>query len=125
MLITHFRQLQRHRIFLFMYLQMWGFSNVVLPLLVRLGAWLLAVVILLPHSTNRADLPLQVIILELYLLKVLAGLVAILLVSRQDSILDLKVFDSLCYSAKLLPHSFISDRALLVNLHLSDVVRLS
>ena len=125
MLITHFRQLQRHRIFLFMYLQMWGFSNVVLPLFVRLGAWLLAVVILLPHSTNRADLPLQVIILELYLLKVLAGLVAILLVSRQDSILDLKVFDSLCYSAKLLPHSFISDRALLVNLHLSDVVRLS
>ena len=125
MLITHFRQLQRHRIFLFMYLQMWGFSNVVLPLFVRLGAWLLAVVILLPHSTNRADLPLQVIILELYLLKVLAGLVAILLVSRQDSILDLKVFDSLCYSAKLLPHSFISDRALLVNLHFSDVVRLS
>ena len=125
MLITHFRQLQRHRIFLFMYLQMWGFSNVVLPRFVRLGAWLLAVVILLPHSTNRADLPLQVIILELYLLKVLAGLVAILLVSRQDSILDLKVFDSLCYSAKLLPHSFISDRALLVNLHLSDVVRLS
>ena len=108
-----------------MYLQMWAFSNVVLPLFVRLGAWLLAVVILLPHSTNRADLTLQVIILELYLLKVLAGLVAILLVSRQDSILDLKVFDSLCYSAKLLPHSFISDRALLVNLHLSDVVRLS
>ena len=125
MLITHFRQLQRHRIFLFMYLQMWAFSNVVLPLFVRLGAWLLAIFIILPHSTNRADLPLQVIILELYLLKVLAGLVAILLVSRQDSILDLKVFDSLCYSAKLLPHSFISDRALLINLHLSDVVRLS
>jgi hypothetical protein len=108
MLITHLGQLQRYGIFLFVYFKVGSFSHRVFPLLGRLDAWLLVTVVFLPHPIDGADLALEVVVFGFYLFEIFAGVDAVLLVPGQHPVLNLKVLDSLCYSAKLLLHRLVS-----------------